>query len=161
MTVPPIGKVEMCLRHKSHESDSIHAQRIPDDIRQAVVVLQTTFQASGRFGYNPDDGSGFWKKVLIRTNRASHLMVAVYVIGMAQLAEDELFNLKNDLARVAIETGFTSMYLSDAKDSSASHLVGATHIIERIGGLKYAIGPETVYPVSIILSQYLKGKQLF
>lgn len=124
-------------------------QRIPDEISQAVRWIGGSFRISGLQGYNPEDGSGFWRKVFIRSNQAGHVMVVVYVMKHS-LSNEELYLVKDELAKVAVAAKFASLYLSE-EPGAPSHLVGATHIVERIGGIKYPIAPKTPFPVSFNL----------
>lgn len=136
-----------------------HLAFIPDAMKEVVRVFEAYFRASNRKAYNPEDHSGFWRQVLVRTNLLGETM-AIVAIHPQNLSPEELLTLKNELKTVAEENKIVSLYFQamgpkkPGEEPPLEHLMGTTHLVEKLCGLEFSISPQAFFQVKLTLNTY-------
>lgn len=129
-----------------------HLAFISDAMREIVGVFEAHFRTSGRKPYNPEDHSGFWRQVLVRTNLAGEILAIVQVHPQC-LSVEELQSVKNDLKKVAEANKVVSLYFEAVgpkkagEDPPLEHVMGSTHLVEKLCGLEFSISPLAFFQV--------------
>ncbi len=129
-----------------------HLAFISDAMREAVRVFEEYFRASGRKPYNPEDHSGFWRQVLVRTNLAGEVL-AVVQVHPQNLSTEELDSVKSELKKVAEANKIISLYFEavgpkkSGEDSPPERIMGSTHLVEKLCGLEFSISPLAFFQV--------------
>ena len=129
-----------------------HLAFIPDAMKEVVHVFEAYFRSSGRKAYNPEDHSGFWRQVLVRTNLSGQVL-AVVSVHPQNLSPEELSSVKSELKALAEDNKMVSLYFQpvsarkSGEEPPLEHVTGDTHLIEKLCGLEFSISPLAFFQV--------------
>ena len=129
-----------------------HLTFISDAMREIVRVFEEHFRASGRMPYNPEDHSGFWRQVLVRTNLAGEVL-AIAQVHPQNLSTEEIDSVKSELKKIAEANKVVSLYFEavgpkkSGEDPPLEHLMGSAHLVEKLCGLEFSISPLAFFQV--------------
>jgi len=121
-------------------------------MKNAVQLFENHFRSSGRIPYEPEDHSGFWRQLLLRTNLDGQIL-AIVMVHPQDLTNDDMEQVKTDLRSLVEGTPISSLYFQSfgSKKSNEEppihHLAGSTHLLEKLCGLEFAISPLAFFQV--------------
>lgn len=156
---PETGELTLGFRISTYKEGSYavgpisHLEFIPDAMRDIVGVFETHFRSSGRKAYNPEDHSGFWRQVLVRSNLAGEVL-AIVAVHPQNLTVEELDSVKNDLKILGeANKNVASLYFQalgpkkSGEDPPLEHVMGSIHLVEKLCGLEFSISPLAFFQV--------------
>ncbi|CAD7080390.1 unnamed protein product [Hermetia illucens] len=133
---------------------------IPEKMKKAAKVFEEFVGKSKFQVYKPENHSGHFKQLGVRTSEASDEIMLIVGIYSTNCSESELVELKAELKeffekydKLAFEC--TSLYYQDMQlrkpgqmVNPVEHLSGTTHIYDVIHGLKFRISPLAFFQVN-------------
>ena len=149
---PETDELTLGFRVSTYKGGSIavgpvsHLAFISDAMQKVVSVFEAHFRASGRKAFNPEDHSGFWRQILVRSNLAGEVLVIV-MVHPQDLSTEEIESVKNELKSLAEANKIASLYFQavgkkqSGEDPPLQHVTGATHLVEKLCGLEFTISP--------------------
>lgn len=155
---PDTDELTLGFRVSTYKEGSIavgpisHLAFISDAMQEVVRVFEMHFRASGRKAFNPEDHSGFWRQILVRSNLAGEVLVIV-MVHPQDLSTEEMESVKNELKSVAEANKIASLYFQalgkkqSGEDPPLQHITGATNLVEKLCGLEFSISPLAFFQV--------------
>lgn len=125
---------------------------IPLEIKTAVQLFENHFRSTGRKPYDPKDQSGFWRKLVLRSNLEGQILAYV-IVHPQDLTIDDMEQIKTNLRSLIQGTPISSLYFQAASNNPVQmppieHLSGLTHLVERLCDLELTISPLAYFQVS-------------
>lgn len=123
---------------------------------EVIPVFEKHFRSSGRAAFNPEDHSGFWRQVTVRTNLQNHVLVMV-AVNPLNVTPVEMESVKKELEVLGKENNIHSLYIhlvgqkKSGEEPPLEHILGATHLVERLCDLEFSISPLAFFQVMLIL----------
>lgn len=169
---PETNEITVGFRAMSYKEGSCvvgpisHISFIPDAMKSVVRAFEAYFRASGRPAFRPEDHSGFWRQVMLRSNLNGEVLAVVTVNKQQEvLTADETDAIKNGLIAVAANTPVVSLYYENFKQKRSfdelpqlEHLFGSTHLREKMCGLEFDISPLSFFQINTLAAEVLYGK---
>ncbi|KAK2725828.1 tRNA (uracil-5-)-methyltransferase homolog A-like [Artemia franciscana] len=138
-----------------------HLSHLPLKTIEAVAALEEFVRKSEHAPYNPEDHTGIWKNVVIRTSDAGQMM-AILVMHPQNFEEKALVELKKGIQDFVVESGiFTSFFVQfqGAKksndDVALEKLSGDDFISEKLCDLEFRISPLAFFQVNTKAAEVL------
>lgn len=146
-------------------------KQIPDAMKKAVQAFQVFVRSQGTLQvFNPEKQTGHLRQLMARTGgqeeEEGQLMLVVG-LNPQSLAEEQLKTFADDLVAFFREgegkdVPVTSLYWQELKKRDQNqkrdpvhHLMGSTHITDRILGLTFRISPEAFFQVNTKAAEVL------
>ena len=128
-----------------------HIDYIPDAVKASVEIFENHFKRSGREPYHPEDRSGFWRHLRLRSNLDGQVL-ALVMVHQQDLTSDDLDEIKSKLRSLIKDTPIVSLHFqvvpsSHMEKQDVELIAGSTHIIEKMCGLQFAISPLASFQV--------------
>lgn len=149
-----VGPVD-CLKH------------IPDRMKQAAKVFEKFVRASDLGVFDPETHGGYWRQLTARLSQGTDQLMLVVGIHPQSLSEEELTMLKEDLKDFFTNgdgktCNVTSLYFQHIMRRQAGmdlppleHLMGETHIHEKLRGLTFRVSPEAFFQINTLAAEVL------
>ncbi|GIY46716.1 hypothetical protein CDAR_250811 [Caerostris darwini] len=145
----------------------------PDDcinISEAMLKAVKSFQAyirdSDKDVYNPENHSGYWRQLTVRTSNNSDVLLII-VLNPQSLTENELEEEKTKLKKYYEEgpgssCGITSVYFQlfskkakHEETANLTHLMGKKFIEETLLSMKFQVSPEAFFQINVPATEIL------
>lgn len=139
-----------------------HLPHIPIALKKAVRNFQAHFRNSGKTAFNPEDKSGFWRQVTMRTSLTGDVMATV-VVHPQEYTNEEMDHVKEELKSLAQVGKICSLYFQSysvkkSEEPPVEHLFGATHLREQLCGLEFSISPQAFFQINTLAAEVLYNK---
>ncbi|KAK3576133.1 hypothetical protein CHS0354_043100 [Potamilus streckersoni] len=140
---------------------------ISNKMKTVVKRFQEYIRSSSYSSYSPQNHTGHWKQLTVRTSRLDHLMIMVD-FHPQQLSQDKVESEKNRLheyftAGDGQDLGITSCFFrshsekcsGSSTDVSHEHLLGDKYITEKLLDLQFRISPDAFFQVNSLGAEVL------
>jgi len=159
-----LGRTENHITTVCDPSECLH---VPKEAKAARNLLQKLVESSPYAPYCKINQSGFWRELVVRSNRAGDVMLVIQAKG-DNLSADELGATKAGLiecVKSSTNPEISSVYFQShsgvsnkAPDNLEMELIwGQPHIYETLSGLKFRISPNSFFQVNTSGAEALYG----
>ena len=164
---PESGELTVGFRVSTYKAGSCgvgpisHIPFIPDAIKTTALMFESHFRTSGRKPFDPEDHSGFWRQLLLRTNLEGDVL-AIVMVHPQDMKPEEIEEVKDKLRNLVEGSKVTSLYFQAfarkrVDEEPPTHLLAGTpHLVEKLCGLEFSISPLAFFQVCFFLTKQIR-----
>lgn len=124
--------------------DIVRCEIAPPQVSRLLEAVKRSAQRSGLKSYNPKIHQGFWRYAVVRASQTSGELMLVVVTndGPAQPLEEMAREIPREVPELkSIYWGVSTKVSDVASAERLTHLAGLEFLEDRVGELKFEIGP--------------------
>uniref|UniRef100_A0A1B6D834 tRNA (uracil(54)-C(5))-methyltransferase n=2 Tax=Clastoptera arizonana TaxID=38151 RepID=A0A1B6D834_9HEMI len=142
-------------------------KNIPERVKTAAKIFEIHVRQSSLKVFDPETQSGFWRQLTVRLAMNTNELMLIVGMHPQELSNDELTTIKKELIDFfSNQEGqvleVTSLYFQIIKKKQfgetldgVEHLIGKTHITEKLSGLNFQISPLAFFQINTPAAELL------